>query len=345
MTRSTFVQWYRGLPIPWLVSGPNGQAEGGTWPAVVDQQIVRLDAARKVAYPDFTPSDAVPHLGGDRKLVQGPVESEANFRIRIKGAWDDWARAGTWLELLVQLYWAGFGGAIIVQQNGLASYLTGAPTAGVDPTPLFGQVTCSPLSVALTSSVNPPTATSAGRVIPAGTPWWMFAEAASANPRPSDTDYCNRFAVLFPGPLPTLFRTWATATFTASDAASVMWNNAFPSSSYAVNVGAPTITDGGGGVIVENDGAAQTPTGGVIRASGAFTGTVDVLAYPYGSNPLVNLHTADLARLQNCIGTWRPNALCVGVYAVGQGKFMGWPVQSQVNNTMGPSTIVRFEGA
>lgn len=344
MARTTFVQWYQAAPVPWLVAGPNGQREGRTWPAVLDQLAVLLDTARKVAYPDYAPSDALPHLGGDRKLVQGPAEVDANFRVRLKGAWDDWARAGTWLELLVQLYWGGWTGAVVVQQNGLASYLTGNPTAGVDPTPLYAEVACSALSVALTSDVNPPMAAVAGRSIPAATPWWMFSESRSANPRASDTDYCNRFAVLFPGPLPSQFLTVGTATFTASDTATVVWNNAFANTSYHVQVGIPTITDGSGPVSIVADLTTRTLTGVTLNSSGAFTGTISVIAWQDGANPYADLHPQDLSKLQFTIQTWRPNALCVGVYAVAQGKFMGWPVQTQATNTMGPWSIARYEG-
>lgn len=344
MARTTFVDWYKSAPVPWLVAGPNGVKEGNTWPAVLDQLSVLLDTARKQAYPDYAASDALPYLGGDRKLVQGPGEADASFRIRLKGVWDDWARAGTWLELLVQLYWGGYTGAVIVQQNGLASTLSGAPTAGLDPTALYVETTCASLSVALTSNVNPPTTTATGRAIPASNAWWQFAESRSANPNVSDTDYCNRFAVLFPGPLPSQFMTVGTATFTASDTATVVWNNAFPTTGYHVQVGIPVITDGGGGVVVVADSTTKTLTGVTLNASGAFTGTVSVLAWQDGANPYADLHPADLSRLQFTIATWRPNALCVGVYALAQGKFMAWPVQTEATNTMGPWSIVRFEG-
>lgn len=346
MARTTFVDWYKSLPIPWLVSGANGQREGSSWPSVVDSQIALLDAARKVAYPDYAPTDALPHLGGDRKLTQGPVESNANFIIRIKGVWDDWARAGTPVELLTQLFWGGWTGAVIVQQNGLAYTLSGAPSAGVDPTALLTATTCSALSVALTSNVNPPTATTTGRTIPATSPWWQFAESRSANPNASDTDYCNRFAVLFPGPLPSQFMTFGTAMFTASDTATVVWNNAFPTTSYHVQTGIPAITDGGGPVVVTADSALFTLTGCTVSSSAAFTGTVSVLAWQDGANPYADLHPLDLSRLQSLIATWRPNALCVGVYAVAQGSVFGWPVATWGTRTAtGPASIVRFEGA
>jgi hypothetical protein len=343
MARTNFVSWYRSLPVPWLVSGVNGQAEGGTWPAAVDTQTVLLDAARKQAYPDYAASDALSHLGGDRKLVQGPGESDANFRIRLKGVWDDWARAGTWLELLVQMWWGGFQNAVIVQQNGLASTLIGAPTAGVDPTPLYVETTCSALSVALTSNVNPPTATVTGRAIPSGNAWWQFADTRSANPNVSDTDYCNRFAILFPGPLPSQFMTVGTATFVASDTATVTWNNAFPTTSYHVQPGAVTVTDGGGAPIVTASGL--TLTGCTASSSGAFTGTCTFLAWQDGANPYADLHPLDLSKLQFTIATWRPNALCVGVYAVAQGSMYGWtPATFSGRTAMGPSSIARFEG-
>lgn len=341
---SSITEWLLNIPIPWLFAGPNGKAEWTGWGSILDFQTSLLRTAVKTRMPDYAVSGALPHIGGDRLLVQGPGESDSNFQIRLKTAWDDWARAGTPLELLVQLYWGGWTGAVVVQQNGLAFTLSGAPTAGVDPTSLLLTTNCSSLSVALTSNVTPPTQTSAGRSIPAGNQWWQFAESRSANPNVSDTDYCNRFAILFPGPLPSQFMTVGTATFSASSSAVVTWNNAFPTTSYHVQVGAVTITDGGGPVSVVADSTSRTLTTVTCNASAAFSGSAPVLAWQDGANPYADLHPADLARLQFIVKTWRPNALCVGVYAVAQGKFMGWPVQQQGSNTMGPWSIARFEG-
>jgi len=342
-----FSTWYDALAnaIPWLFAGPNGQAEGNALGAFADAQRLYLKQGIQQRFPDYCASDALPFIGGDRKLVQGPGETDANFRIRLKFVWDTWTRAGTPVGLLEQLYWGGWTGAVIVQQNGLAQNLSGAPTAGVDPTPLLVETQCSTLSVALTSNVTPPTASSAGRSIPAGTQWWQFAESRSANSNVSDTDYCNRFAVLFPGPLPSAFMTVGTATFTASATATVTWNNAFPTTGYHVQVGAVTITDGGGPVSVVADLTSRTLTGCAFLSSGAFTGSCSVLAWQDGSNPYADLHPADLARLQLIIKTWRSNALCVGIYAVAQGGMFGWPVATfSTRSVMGPSSIARFEG-
>lgn len=133
----SYQDWWKSLPIPWLVGGPNGQKEATALGSVFDQQVSLVKLATTAHMPDYAPTDALAHIGGDRQLEQGPNETNANFVTRLKTAWDDWARAGTALELLVQLYWGGFGGAVIAQQNGLLYSLSAAPTAGADPTSLL----------------------------------------------------------------------------------------------------------------------------------------------------------------------------------------------------------------
>lgn len=188
---SNFVEWWASLPIPWLVSGANGQNEALSNGTVMDGQVDLLKQAVKARMPDYAPADALPHIGGDRLLFQGATESNASFIARLKAAWDDWARAGTQLELLAQLYWIGFPGAVIVQQNGLAYSLSGAPTAGVDPTALLTITNLSTLGTALPpypvySASNPLGYT---KTIPSGSQWWTFD---------NKTDFCSRFAILFP---------------------------------------------------------------------------------------------------------------------------------------------------
>ncbi len=190
-----------------------------------------------------------------------------------------------------------------------------------------------PLDVALHSDKN------LARSIPAGTPWWTFD---------SDTDFCSRFAVLFPGPIfPSSFTTWATATFTgAEDTVAVSWNNPFTDTTYKVMCGAANITDGGPPVVVDVDGTTQTTTGITVRTSSRFTGTVDLVAYQVGAVPFADLHLSDLARLRSVIGKWRPaKATCVGAYAVAQGKFSAWPVGTMAQMLGVPSTIVNMTGS
>lgn len=166
-------QWLQQLPIPWLASNPVGRADVTSYGTVLDGQVDLLRQAVKARMPLIAPADALPHIGGDRALIQGPSESNTNFAIRVQDAWGAWSRAGQPAELLEQLYWDGFPGAMLVQQNGLAYSLSGSPTAGVDPTTLL---------VTTTLSANP--------TISGAPPWWMFDTSDS---------FCSRFAVVFPG--------------------------------------------------------------------------------------------------------------------------------------------------
>lgn len=312
--RTTYVEWYHGLPIPWL-NGANGFNEGTAIGTVLDQQVDLLKQAQKAHFPSLAPSDALPHIGSDRRLIQGPNETDDNFRIRLRTAWDDHARDGTPLELLVQLYWTGFPNAVLAQQNGLGFSLSGAPTAGQDPTSLLTITNLGVLSEDTISwnSQNGP------RRIPATTPWWTI-DGELAN--------TSRFSVLFPGPLPSAFRTWAVATFSGTGSAAITWNNQFPTSDYQVMVGIPVITSGGPATVYA-DSTTQTQDGITIRASGLITGSVVVMAWQNGANPLADLHPADLKRLRIVIDRWRPgNMKCTGIYALARGNMMGWPVST-----------------
>lgn len=339
MSRTTFSQWFANLPIPWMVAGPNGQQEANGWPAVIDAQTVLLDAARKVAFPDFAPTDALGSLGGDRGLIQGPLEGNSNFIARLKNPWTQWSYAGTHLELLEQLYWAYFNGAVIVQQNGLAFSLSGAPTAGADNSGLLSITTLGTLASPLTpyplySTSNPIGYT---KTIPSGSPWWTFD---------SKTDFCSRFAVIFPAGAGGAFTTSATATFTASATAAITWNNVFPDTTYIIDIGAITITSGGP-VTVSYDPTTKTTTGVTLTASAAFTGSVDVIAYQVGAvSPFADIHPADLGRLQTIIKRWRrASQTCVGVYVIVQGNMWGWPVRTWGSGgTWGAAQVVTING-
>jgi hypothetical protein len=339
---SNYAEWFKNLPLP-STSGPVGQLEAACNGAIVDNYVALLKTAVKAKFPDTAPVDALPHIGNDRGLVQGANESNTSFVSRLIDAWGQWSRAGTWTGLLEQLYYFGFAtgtnGTIIVQQNGLATYLSGNPTPGQDPSALTVDVACPALATALTSNVLPPTLASAGRIIPAGTAWWQIAESASSNTNASDTDFCNRFAILLPS---WPFSSITTAYFNATDNVAITWPVSFGSSTYSIQIGTPVVTDGGGGVVLHADGATQTATGVTIRSSAPFTGYASVVAYAAGVNPLNTFGSTSVGTLQKIIKLWRPNSICTGVYIAMLGKFMGWPVQAQSSNTMQTCSIVRI---
>lgn len=251
-------------------------------------------------YPDTAPADALPHLGADRQLIQGINESDASFRTRCKDPWGQWSRAGTACGVLEQLYYFGLTGATWVQQNGLQYTLSGAPTPGQDPTGLVVASNTSASPIVLSSSASP------YRTIPATTPWWWLG---------TNTDLCNRFAIIV-NPWP--FSAFTTAYFNNSDSAVVTWPFPFPDNGYGIVYGMPSAP-----VVLSVDGAATTTTQATIRSTGSWTGSVPVIAWGAGVNPLNTFSLSSLGTLQRIISTFRPNAICQGVYAYQLGHQWG----------------------
>lgn len=310
---NSYVEWLTGLPIPWLTS-TNGLNEFRSYGSVIDGGVVSLKAAVKARMPDYAATDALTQIGSDRVLIRGPAETDSNYATRLRYAWDDWARAGTFLELLVQLHWAGFENAVIAQQNGLVFSLSATPTAGADPTALLTVST--PTTINSLTSITTPSQP----VVPAGSNWWTIDQS---------TEFGSRFVVLLPRGA-TWLMTYGTATFASASSASLTWNKPLESGlSYSYIIGTPTITDGSGAVVVSMDPSTVTSTGATVSASDAFSGSVTVIAYPTGTNPFFNLSATGLGVLQSVIKTWRPaRGTCTGVYAIQQGKCFGWPVRT-----------------
>jgi hypothetical protein len=182
----------------------------------------------------------------------------------------------------------------------------------MDPTPLVVASNLAATTNVITSSVTPT------RSIPTGTPWFYFD---------GNTDLCNRFAIIFP--------TWpfsaiATATFAGTNTASVTWPVPFGSTSYSIINGPPTDD-----VIINIDGTTKTTTGVTLRSSDVWTGSVSVIAYASGVNPLNVFASTSFGALKSLILSFRPNALCMGVYAIAAGNMLGYS-----NITLGSGTTL-----
>lgn len=188
----SIVEWLQSLPIPWLVANPVGKADVGAYGSVLDSEVALTKLAVKASFPELAPADALPHLGNEMGLIQqgtiaGAAESNSAFGTRLRKVWEnDWPAAGTPASILMELYRAlGYTNAYIVQQNGLLYSLT-TPSAA-DPR---DGVTITATSLATTAQTPGVGYT---KTIPAGSAWWRFDDK---------TDFCSRFAVLFPGSLP-----------------------------------------------------------------------------------------------------------------------------------------------
>lgn len=172
-----FKEFLQGLPLPWLVGGPVGQAEAGAIGDVLDDQTDQLDQARKASMPGKGPLDALPHIAADRQLIRGPSETDDQFRLRLKFAWEQWAWAGSALGVLCQLYYQGYGPyAVLVTQNGLAHSLTGTLPAFVP-----GQPWDPTANLVITNLGTNPT-------LPSSPSWWSFDLQNS---------FCSRYALVF----------------------------------------------------------------------------------------------------------------------------------------------------
>ncbi len=314
---------------PTWLQGPYGSSWLGGLGKTKDFYTELLRQAVKARFPISGPPDACGYMGDERGIDRGTTESNSAYALRVQGAWNVWPFANAALGLLLALNYAGFPGAVFVQQNGLA-YSLSLPI-GADPTTSLVITPTSTLANIMTSNVTPL------RRIPAGNSWWTFD---------SNTDLCSRFSILFPtggGP----FTTSGTATFTGvEDGVTVPWpvvnwNNSFPDTTYAVQVGAVYSTDP---VSVVADATTKT-TGSVgLVASGPFVGTVDVLAYQSGANPWADLHPGDLARLRNIVTRWRRGqATCTGFFVLAQGMFFDWPIRTfNYGGTFGQSVVAQF---
>jgi hypothetical protein len=282
--------------------------------------------------PAYASDASIALIASERQL--DTIVNEAPSSIAARAPfWLQLARFyGSGLGILLGMHYAGFDGATLVQQNGRALSLALPLPPFVlgqtwDPTPNLIVTTLPPLTAPLTSSVTP------GRVIPAGTPWFMFD---------SNTDFCSRFAVIFSG-FPEAFTTVGMATFAASDTATAVWNHLFPDTTYLVQPGVPVISDGSGAVSVVADSTTKTISSVQIIASAAFTGTVPVLAWQAGANPFLDLHPADAKRLRDVILKWKPAKATVwSISALVSGRLWGFPVTVAWGDggTWGGSTLI-----
>lgn len=125
-----YTEWFKNLPIPWLVGGPVGQLYWDAIGAVFDDQVSQNRQAVKARFPSTSPSDGLRYQGDDRLLVRGPQESDADYVKRLLDSWSQWKFGGHAAGLLAALYFAGFGDNVVcVQQNGLGYEL--------DPTGIY----------------------------------------------------------------------------------------------------------------------------------------------------------------------------------------------------------------
>jgi hypothetical protein len=105
------------LAPPWLRAG-DGRAWLRAFGDMKDAAEAQLRDGVKARFPDFAPPDGLGNLAAEKKLEQGPTETTASFRARLKAAWDVWPWAGTPTGLLRALWYAGYTNVLLLTGNG-----------------------------------------------------------------------------------------------------------------------------------------------------------------------------------------------------------------------------------
>jgi hypothetical protein len=187
-----FESWVTNLRLSWM-SVIGRRIWGGFASVLGDRSVDWAVQGNLEHMPEYASDQGVALIADERQIDRGPSETVADLAKRETQAYKLWRFAGTPLGLLLGLHYAEFDDALIVTQNGLGFQLTlPLPDIGPDwdPTPNLVKFDLSTLICDLHSDVD------LSRSIPVDTPWWTFD---------SDTDHSSRFAVLFPGPLPSAF--------------------------------------------------------------------------------------------------------------------------------------------
>lgn len=130
---SKYSDYESKLAPPWL-RGPGAKPVLEELGGEKDVQVDRARQSVLANFPDQGPTDALSLVGADRQLPQGLGESTADYRERLRTAWDapdGWSFAGSHGSLLYALARAGFptglaAGAVVVQRTKRYSYLAGS---------------------------------------------------------------------------------------------------------------------------------------------------------------------------------------------------------------------------
>lgn len=80
-----FQESITALAPPWLLN-TNGRALLRTFGTMLDNLMTQLKSGIEARFPNTAPDDALPYIGKDRLLEQGPLESNDAFRARLQGA-------------------------------------------------------------------------------------------------------------------------------------------------------------------------------------------------------------------------------------------------------------------
>jgi hypothetical protein len=102
----------------WL-KGPYGSAWQRAHGQIADELVYRLKCAVASSFPMECPADALPYLGSEIGIPRSPADSDDDYRVKLRRAWELWPFAGTPLGMLLAFEAAGYaaGQVVLVQQE------------------------------------------------------------------------------------------------------------------------------------------------------------------------------------------------------------------------------------
>lgn len=271
-------------------SAPQEQALLGAIGKLKDEQLSLLRDAIFARFPGKAPVDALTQIAAERLLDRGPADTDQSWGSRLRMAWDWHFLRGRALGLLRILKVMGYPKTWILTQSGLAHSLDGSDNL-----------------VTFTLPANP------GIV---GTPPFLTIDL--------NTTLWNRFVLVF-DPMPAQFAHVGTASFNATDRATLVWSSPLAPGDYKFIQSAPITLEGP--VSVQADGTTKQSASMDLVASGPFTGYVNAIAWQ-GADPFCDPTTDMITSLAKLVKLWKPaRDICVGFVAIRrQGLLWGWPL-------------------
>lgn len=304
---------------PWLQDddGAAWEAEFGGAKDTIQEQLRQGITAR---FPDFAAElgapDALAATGAERLLPPGYRQTDEQFAATLKNAWSLWpgtedapGGAGSHAGMLRELKRQGFWPAVIVQDNGRWT------TLDTDGVLSYGWL--------MTSATR-------------GRPDWRFYDPDR---------FFSRFAIVFPGPVTPVLQVTATAVFNGTDRATATWSQPWDDILYLI-AASPPITSGPiPGIAL--DETSKTPQSIDVIATAAFTGTVSLLSWRPGDDPLSGPSASSRIRLAELARRWKPASMTYdGAFVITQGGLWGWPIDQEwgeVGDTWDANSATKIE--
>jgi hypothetical protein len=110
---------YRQSWGPSWMKDPGGLAWSAAHGQFNDELVLRWKQAVAASFPMDCPADALPYLGSEIGIPRSPADSDDDYRVKLRRAWELWPFAGTPLGMLLAFESAGYpaGQVVLVQQQ------------------------------------------------------------------------------------------------------------------------------------------------------------------------------------------------------------------------------------